>query len=269
MAGKLPVAVIILTRNEEVNLLACLASIRDWASEIFVVDSFSADKTEQIAKSAGAHFVQHQFENQAQQFNWALANLEINSPWVLRLDADERMTKELWEEISLVLPRVKPIVSGFLMKRRVYFLGRWIRYGGYYPAWFLRLFRRGLAKSEEREMDEHLVLLDGRTQKLKNDFIDENKKDLTWWTQKHNEYASREVQAVVRRPFSGNQRLSFYYRWPILWRALFYFVYRYFFRLGFLDGREGLIFHFLQGGWYRFLVDAKIEEKKRGLRRLK
>lgn len=262
---KLPVAIIILTKNEELNLPACLGSIRDWSDEIFIVDSFSVDDTEKIADRYAAKFVQHQFENQAQQFNWALANLPVVSPWILKLDADERMTRELWEEIAAVLPRLGPNIGGLLMKRRVYFLGRWIRHGGYYPAWFLRLFRRGLAKSEEREMDEHLVLLDGRTQKLKNDFIDENKKDLSWWTQKHNEYAGREVQAVVRRPFSGNQRLNFYYRWPILWRALFYFLYRYFFQLGFLDGREGLIFHFLQGGWYRFLVDAKLDEYKKGI----
>jgi len=260
---KLPVAVIVLTLNEEFNLPDCLESVKDWVEEIFIVDFFSVDGTEKVANRFGAKFIPHQFENQAQQFNWALANLPINSPWILRLDADERMTRELWEEISQVLPKVKPEISGFLMKRRVHFLGQWIRHGGYYPAWFLRFFRQGLAKSEEREMDEHLILLEGRAQKLKNDFIDENKKDLSWWTQKHNEYAVREVAAIVRPPVYGNNRLAFYYRLPVFFRAFAYFLYRYFFRLGFLDGRAGLIFHFLQGCWYRFLVDAKLYEYKR------
>ncbi len=266
---KLPVAVIVLTLDEENHLPVCLASVKDWADEIFVVDSFSNDATEKIANQHGAKFFQNHFENQAQQFNWALANLQISSPWILRLDADERMTRELWEEIATVLPRVKANVSGFFIKRRVYFLGQWIRHGGYYPTWFLRLFRQGLAKSEEREMDEHLILLEGRSQKLKNDFIDENLNNLNWWTQKHNQYSDREVAAIVRRPVYGNHRLAFYYRLPLFWRAFLYFIYRYFFRLGFLDGRAGLIFHFLQGCWYRFLVDAKFHEYKRQIAKIK
>lgn len=262
---KLPVTVIILTKDEEVHLASCLESIKDWTDEILIVDSFSSDGTEKIAARYGAKFFQHPFENQAQQFNWALAELSVSNPWVLRLDADERMTRDLWEEIAIVLPRIKGNICGFLMKRRVYFMGRWIRHGGYYPTWFLRLFRYGLAKSEEREVDEHLVLLEGRTQKLKNDFIDENKRNLYWWTEKHNQYADREIQAIIRRPISQKRNLDFYYRWPVFFRAFAYFFYRYFFRLGFLDGQEGLVFHFLQGCWYRFLVDAKLMEYKRGI----
>jgi len=288
---KLPISVIILTYNEEIHLERLLKNIAGWADEIFIVDSFSTDKTLEIVKtltnadytrtdadgqygSAFSHYgsvtiVQHPFENQAQQFNWALENLDIKNEWILRLDADEYLTEELKEEIRVnpLLNNQDPrqsasIVNGFYIKRRVYFMGRWIKHGGYYPIWFLRLFRKGKAKSEQRAMDEHIVLLEGRAEKLKNDFIDDNKKGLSDWIQKHNNYASREAADVLRGDY-GTKKKKIYYRLPLFCRAFLYFIYRYFIRLGFLDGKEGLIFHFLQGFWYRFLVDAKLYEMKK------
>ena len=286
---KLPISVIILTYNEELNIGNCLKSVADWANEIIIVDSFSADKTLEIAKKHTNKIAQRTFVNQAEQFNWALDNLEIKNEWILRLDADEYLTEELKSEISEifnirtsdVLNVPKLDINGFYIKRQVYFMGRWIRHGGYYPAWFLRLFRKGKARSEERKMDEHLVLLEGKAERLKNDFIDDNKKNLSWFIQKHNNYASREADGILRTSdvlnigTSNVQKLSgqvarkrwlkdnFYYRLPLFCRAYLYFCYRYFIRLGFLDGKEGLIFHFLQGFWYRFLVDAKIYESKK------
>src|SRR3989344_5533233 len=286
---KLPISVIILTYNEELNIGNCLKSVADWANEIIIVDSFSADKTLEIAKKHTNKIAQRTFVNQAEQFNWALDNLEIKNEWILRLDADEYLTEELKSEISEifnirtsdVLNVSKLDINGFYIKRRVYFMGRFIKYGGYYPAWFLRLFRKGKARSEERKMDEHLVLLEGKAERLKNDFIDDNKKNLSWFIQKHNNYASREADGILRTSdvlnigTSNVQKLSgqvarkrwlkdnFYYRLPLFCRAYLYFCYRYFIRLGFLDGKEGLIFHFLQGFWYRFLVDAKIYESKK------
>lgn len=295
---KFPISVIILTYNEEIHLERLLRNIADWSDEVFIVDSFSTDKTLEIAKKYGGKIVQHSFENQAQQFNWALDNLKIKNEWILRLDADEYLTEELKEEISFFLNPLTPRsarlrfrlgleekeisssekVNGFYMKRRVYFMGRWIKHGAYYPIWLLRLFKKGKARSEQREMDEHLVLLEGKSEKLKNDFIDDNKKLLSDWITKHNNYSSREVEEVLKEVRGRKQEVSagkisgqtarkkwmknnFYYKMPLFFRACAYFCYRYFIRLGFLDGKEGLVFHFLQGFWYRFLVDAKIYEK--------
>lgn len=278
---KIPISVIILTYNEEIHIGRCLKNVADWADEVFVVDSFSTDKTLEIAKQYGIKIVQHKFENQAQQFNWALDNLDIKNEWILRLDADEYLTEELKEEISFSLNPLTPRkaglrfrlgfgekeisssleVNGYYIKRRVYFMGRWIKHGGYYPVWILRLFKKNKARSEQREMDEHIILLEGVAGKLKNDFIDNNKKDLTDWIQKHNNYALRESKDFLAGNYGENKK-KIYYQLPLFCRAFMYFIYRYFIRLGFLDSKEGLIFHFLQGLWYRFLVDAKIYEKR-------
>jgi len=256
-----PISVIILTYSEELNLENCLKNIFGWADEIFIVDSYSTDKTLEIAKKYNCKIFQHPFENQAQQFNWALDNLKIKNEWILRLDADEYLTPELKDEITKTLKNTSDNISGYYMKRRVYFMGKWIKHGGYYPTWILRLFRYDKGKSELRKVDEHIVLTEGEASRLKNDFADDNKKDLTWWIGKHNDYASREAADFL----SGNLGVSkkrYYYALPMFFRAFLYFIYRYLFRLGFLDGKRGLMFHFFQGFWYRFLIDAKIYETK-------
>ena len=258
---KISLSVIILTYNEEIHIGRLLKNIGDWADEIFIVDSFSTDKTLEITRKYGCKIFQHKFENQAQQFNWALDNLKIKNDWILRLDADEYLVEELKSEIAEKLRSISTDINGFYIKRRVYFIGRWIKHGSYYPFWFLRLFRKGKARSEQRQMDEHIVLLEGKAKKLKNDFIDDNKKGLTDWISKHNNYSMREAAAVLVGDF-GISKKKFFYRLPLFFRACFYFCYRYFFRLGFLDGKEGLIFHFLHAFWYRFLIDAKIYESR-------
>ena len=274
---KLPISVIILTYNEELNLENCLESIVSWAGEIIIIDCFSTDKTLEIVKKYTDRIYQHSFINYAQQFNWALNNVGIKGEWVIKLDADERIPLELWREIARVLPNVPIEVNGFYIKRRVYFMGKWIKHGDYYPTWILRLWRKGFGRLEQRQMDEHTILSSGKTLKLKNDFFEENKKNLTTWIDKHNKYADREVDSIINPSgdlispsFSGSPverkrwlKDKFYLRLPLFCRAFLYFIYRYFFRLGFLDGKEGLIFHFLQGFWYRFLIDAKIYERKK------
>ncbi|MDP3052540.1 MAG: glycosyltransferase family 2 protein [bacterium] len=259
---KLPISVIILTYNEELNLENCLKSIAGWASEIIIVDSFSSDKTLEIAKKYTLNIVKHSFVNQAEQFNWALDNLKIKNDWILRLDADEYLTEELKAEITEKLKNESDNINGYCIKRRVYFMGRWIKHGGYYPTWILRLFKNGKARSEEREMDEHIILSAGQAGKLENDFIDDNKKDLTWWIEKHNNYSSREAKEAIKENYGDKKKRVFYYNLPLFCRPFLYFVYRYFFLLGFLDGKEGMIFHFLHAFWYRFLVDSKIYEIK-------
>jgi glycosyltransferase involved in cell wall biosynthesis len=267
------ISVVVLTYNEEANLSTTLKSVEPLDVDIFVVDSGSTDSTREIARSAGAHEYTHPFENYARQLNWALNNLPIRTPWVMRLDADERLTPELARELAAVLPTLTEDVTGLELNRRVYFWGRWIRHGAYYPSWLLRVWRTGIARCEQRWMDEHMVLSHGRVMRLGHDFIDENHKGLTFWTDKHNRYADREVKDLLslkageagERPLgqAGRRRWAkekLYSRCPLFWRAFAYWFYRYVIRLGFLDGTPGLVFHFLQACWYRMLVDAKLYE---------
>jgi glycosyltransferase involved in cell wall biosynthesis len=270
-------SIIILTRDEEENLPSTLASVANLGATIFVVDSGSSDETVDVARRAGCTVVEHPFATQADQLNWALDSLPITTDWVMRLDADERLTPELVEELKGTLPAASSSTAGYEVKRRVYFWGRWIRHGGYYPTWLFRVWRRGAARSEPRWMDEHMVASGGRIERLANDIIDENFKGLGFFTDKHNRYADREVrdllaikqfeteikgQAARRRWMKQN----LYARSPLFLRAFAYWFLRYFLQAGFLDGRPGLVFHFLQGFWYRFLVDAKLEEALRVLR---
>lgn len=271
------VSVIILTRNEKANLPNCLASLQTMKAEIFIVDSGSTDGTMEIAQQFGCQVFQHPWENYAKQLNWALQNLPITTPWIMRLDADERLTPELAEELKQVLPETPKDITGYQVKRRVFFMGRWIRHGGYYPTWLLRVWRTGIGTCEQRWMDEHIVLSQGNIANLTHDIIDENQKGLSFWVDKHNRYADREVKDLLTITLESDDPLlkkgqlsqasqrrwvktNLYARSPLFLRAFLYFLMRYTIGLGFLDGIEGLIFHFLQGFWYRFLVDAKIYE---------
>ncbi len=275
---------IILTLNEQVHLARCMASLEGVADSILVVDSFSTDNTVQIAESLGACVVQHSFVTQAVQFNWALSQIDENTDWVLRIDADEYLTPVLITEIQEQLAELDLEVVGVFCGRRMTFQGRLIRFGGVFPIRILRLFRYGCGQSENRWMDEHIAVI-GSTVDFKGDLIDDNLNSLTWWTEKHNRYASREVVDMLNREYSfmpldsipskdfgshaGLKRLiknHVYTKLPGGFRAFVYFFYRYIFRLGFLDGQVGTAFHFLQGFWYRYLVDAKYAEIKRYLR---
>jgi glycosyltransferase involved in cell wall biosynthesis len=273
-------SVIILTYNEAANLPTCLASLQSLNAEILIIDSGSSDNTIEIAKQAGCQVFSHPFENYAKQLNWGLENLPISTPWIMRLDADERLTPELVKELKKILPQTPEQITGYQVKRRVFFMGRWIRHGGYYPTWLLRVWRTGLGACEQRWMDEHIILSQGETANLKYDIIDENQKGLTFWTDKHNRYADREVKDLLGmmldeqdNVLNTNQlsqasqrrwvKKNFYGRSPLFFRAFLYFLMRYIIGLGFLDGTQGLIFHFLQGFWYRFLVDAKLYEIRR------
>ncbi|HWP91111.1 MAG TPA: glycosyltransferase family 2 protein [Thermodesulfobacteriota bacterium] len=273
------ISVIVLTYNEENNVEACLQSVFDWTDHLFILDSYSTDRTLEIVKKYTNNIYSHPFENQARQLNWALCNLPFKTEWILRLDADEKVTPELKNEILEKLPNLSGEVTGLYMKRRVYFMGRWIRHGGYYPTWLLRIWRRGKAHCEERWMDEHIKIREGKVLFLENDIIDDNHNKLHWWIGKHNSYATREaidllnlkhkfvIYDTVPTKLFGTQeqrkrwlKQTIYANMPLFLRPFLYFIYRYVIRLGFLDGKEGLIWHFLQGLWYRFLVDAKIYE---------
>lgn len=268
------ISLIILTYNEEANLRKCLKSVEGLPKEIIIVDSGSTDETKRIAEEFGARFVVHEFKNQADQFNWALANTHPKGDWIMRLDADEEILPELKKEIEEKLSGLGAEVGGVILRRRTYFLGKWMKHGGIYPTELLRIFRNGQGMSEEREMDEHLILKKGRTVTFKNDFIDNNLKGLEEWKEKHRKYAVREAKAYFSRSeeaavegSSGGRRWlkkHVYYRMPVFLRVIFYFIYRYIFLFGFLDGCRGAEYHFLQAFWYRWLVDMNIWKAWRG-----
>ena len=275
---------IILTFNEERHLARCIASLNGIVSEIVVADCFSTDATLAIAHAHGARVIQREWVNYATQFNWALTQLDADTDWVLRLDADEVLTPELRAEIQARLPAIGPEIEGIYCGRRMTFQGRLIRHGGVFPVRVLRLFRYGRGQCENRWMDEHIKVA-GAAADLRGELIDDNLQSLTWWTAKHNSYASREAvdllnleyhfmpHDTVARLRGGKQagvkrwlKEVVYARLPGGFRAFAYFFYRYVIRLGFLDGPAGTAFHFLQGFWYRYLVDAKVAEVKRCMR---
>lgn len=258
--------VIILTFNEELHLARCIGSVAPVAKRVIIVDSFSTDRTLEIARGLGAEIVQHPFVNQAQQFQWALDHIPIHTEWVMRMDADEYILPELAQELTEVLPDLDPRVTGLGIKRRVFFMDKWIR-RGYYPMVLLRIWRNGAAYVEQKWMDEHICLKHGTSHTLRYDMVDHNLNNLSWWTAKHNAYATREAveRLNLRHQFNKDgqdaalkQHKAAYLRLPLFIRPFLYFFYRYFLRLGFLEGKPGLIWHLLQGFWFQFLVDAKI-----------
>ncbi len=272
---------IILTFNEELHLARCIESLKGVSADIVVVDCFSTDSTLDIAQAYGARVIQHEWVNHATQFNWALTKLDADTDWVLRIDADEVLTPRLVAEIQSRLLGVGIEIDGVYWGRRMTFQGQLISHGGIFPVHVLRLFRYGRGQCENRWMDEH-IKVSGQTVDFSGEMIDDNLNSLSWWVEKHNNYASREAVDLLNleygfMPFDSVASLQkgkqagikrwlkekVYIRLPGGFRALIYFIYRYVIRLGFLDGHVGTAFHFLQGFWYRYLVDVKIAEVKR------
>ncbi len=266
--------VILLTFNSEDTLGTTLKSARRVSNEIFVVDSFSKDGTLELARSLGAIAVQHAFEHYGAQRNWAIDNLPITRPWQLHLDADEWMDDELVAAIR-ALPE-EPEHAGYFLPRYLRFLGRILRHGGMSPTWHLRLFRTGVGRCEDRKYDQHFLLKHGISGKLPGVMVDDIRMPLTEWTARHNRWADGEVAELdangsggrVKPDAFGNpaQRKRYlrqlYDRMPLFIRPFLLFTYRYFLRFGFLDGTQGFIFWVLETFWFRFLVDAKIWERR-------
>jgi glycosyltransferase involved in cell wall biosynthesis len=277
------ITVIILTYNEEKHLARCIKNVSQISKSIYVVDSYSSDSTVDIALSNGAVVYQNKWENNyAKQFNWALSNIPIKSSWVLRLDADEYLLPELIDEIKNKIKVIDDNVSGIVLKRRHYFMGKWIK-RGVYPIKLLRIFRYGSAECEQRWMDEHIRVKIGNIIEFDNDFVDHNLQNINWWIAKHNGYAVREAIDLLNIRYNFNNRsvekhdigsqgemkryLKIkYVKQPLIMRAIFYFIYRYIIQLGFIEGYQGFLWHFFQGLWYRCLVDVIIMdiEKKCG-----
>lgn len=273
------ISVIILTYNEEFNLPACLDSLSGLNAKIIVVDSYSTDKTIKIATERCCEIVSHPFENYAIQRNWSFENLNIQMPWILCLDADERLTPSLVEEINQITQQALSSVVGYMLRKRTVFMGRWIKHGGQYPSYHLRLFKTGRGRCESREYDQHFIV-DGEIGKLQHDYIDVIGSDLSTWTTRHVRWSEMEVKALSQKEISiieqvkpslfGNPierkrflRKRLYQRAPLFLRAFLFWFYVYILRRGFLDGKQGLIFHTLRCFWFRFLVDAKLYEQTR------
>lgn len=279
---KASLTVVILTYNEKLHIARAIECVSNIAERIVVVDSFSKDGTNEIAQYYNVGFYQREFVNQAEQFNWALDNCGIDTEWVLRLDADEVLGSDLIENIEKAI-RVNDSCSGYIFKRKHIFLGRWIRFGGRYPVEMIRLFQFGKGRSEERWMDEHIVLSEGSSRVLEGHFEDHNLNSITWFVDKHNKYATREMLDIKLAQLNEKNELgppntslsvkvkrfikqNIYGKLPVFVRPTLYFLYRYFFQLGFLDGKEGFAYHFMQGYWYRALVDLKCLEADRVLK---
>ena len=279
----LDLSVIILTYNEEIHIQRCLENVIPIAKEVFIIDCFSTDRTLEIAREyRQVKIVQHQWPgNQAEQFNWALDNLPIQTEWILRLDADEYLLPELIQELQAKLPSLPDDVTGIIFNRRHIFMNQWMK-RGIYPVKLLRVFRYGKGMCEQRLMDEHIQLTEGYAIEFEHDFCDHNLNNLSWFCHKHVNYAIREAVDLldIELDLTGtaeidkNRNISRqaqrkrmtkhkYAQQPLFWRSFAYFCYRYFFKGACLDGKVGFIWTFLQGWWYRTLVDAKIFEIKR------
>jgi glycosyltransferase involved in cell wall biosynthesis len=282
MSGKAPISVIILTYQEEANLGTCLANVADWASEVFIVDSYSTDGTAAIAQNQGVPVWQNPFENFAQQRNWALDHLPLTNPWVLFLDADELVSEELKAEITKILPNLGADLGGLYTKRRFIWMGRWLKRGGMYKQ-VLRIVRRDGARVAMAGWREYMQVK-GRTLLLKNDLIHQDHKGVGDWILKHDRYASQEADELMAsyagrsltehwhapddpgRVVTENERIvklrNFWNRLPLLWRPPLSFFIKYCLMLGFLDGIPGAIYYFLHDFWYPLLVDVKFMERR-------
>ncbi len=276
----LDITVIILTKNEELHIRRCLENVTKFSQKIFVIDCQSTDHTIEICSEYDkVEVVQHEWPgNQAAQFNWAIDNLDIDTEWILRIDADEYLLPELVEEIERKLPTLPQVVTGIELKRRHIFMGRWVKHG-IYPVIMMRMFRKGMGRYDERLMDEHITLKEGRSIVLEHDFCDHTLTSISDYCAKHINYAQREAAEVLAEIHDlhnndssynlgaqaqmKHKKKGTYNKMPLYLRSFIYFLYRYIARGGFLDGKEGFLFAFIQGWWYRTLVDANVMQAHR------
>lgn len=263
----------IFTLNEEVHLPACLDALK-WCDDIVVIDSYSIDHTAEICRQRGARFFQRVFDGFGSQRNWALQNIQTQHPWILILDADERVTPALAQEIGQILREEPHDIAAYSIKRRLYFWGRWLRYSSHYPTWVVRLIHKDRVRYVNRGHAETQTL-DGRLGYLANDLVDENRKGLDEWFERHNRYSSAEAAFELSEaplpplrmlwagdPLERRAALKRVAR-DLPGRALWYFLYSYVWKRGFLDGRAGLVFCLLKTMYQHMIVIKKQEARAR------
>jgi glycosyltransferase involved in cell wall biosynthesis len=279
----LPIAAVVLTLNEEKNVEACLASVAGWCREIFVVDSGSTDLTGEICRRYTDRIFSHPFEDHPSQWSWALSNLPLTCDWVLPLDADHVISEGLRQEMAAAVLKPAPGVNGYYARHRYFFWGVPMRG---FKSHSVCLFRRSLTQLDFGELVDHRFVIQGQTGRLNGEIneINQNEWDIDVWIDKHQKYASRmatqevlsqagEIDHCLTPSLWGNRDARMVWiknRWaqlPLFLRPCAYFLYRYFLRLGFLDGKVGLVYHFLHAFWFRFLVDLKIAALRRQLAR--
>lgn len=284
MTTRPSITAIVLTKDEGLHIRRCIDSLAPAVQRICIIDSGSSDDTLPVARSLGADVYENPWINHAAQFNWALDHCGVSTDWVLRIDADEYLEPQLQAELAQRLPLLTNETHGVLLKRKYYFMRRWVRRGGMHPIYSLRLWRNGSARIENRWMDEHAVLQKGDTVRFEGAFVDDNLRDLAWWSEKHVRYATLEAVQVTMDRLGMSARTDadpsnvasgalqkrwikekIYNRLPIGVGPCLYLIYRLFFRLGILDGTTGIAFHLLQGFWYRLLVDLRRLELARGI----
>lgn len=268
------ITAIIMTKNESKNIGECLKSIKNLVKRAVVIDCGSIDNTVELARMHGADVYFHEFEYYAKQFNWGLENTNITTKWVIRLDADERFPEALCKEIEENIERHnKDDVNGFTIEAKYYFMGKCLKYGENKKR-KLMIFKYGLGKIEDRKRDAHTIISSGTCIALKEKFLHYDFKNLDNFVSRYNWYATREMQDYIAykngkeeikindRKIQNTRKKKFgvYYKAPMFLRAGMLFIFNYILRGGFLDGKEGFIYHVLSSFWYRYLVDAKIYE---------
>jgi glycosyltransferase involved in cell wall biosynthesis len=266
-------SIVLLTFNSAASIGNTLQSVAGLSDDIHIVDSGSQDETLAIAQAHGAKIHHHPFISYGAQRNWAIDTLPLAHPWQLHLDADEALTPELRAEI-LALPEAPPL-DGYFVARYLRWMNKVLRHN-LAPTWHMRLFRSGAGRCEDRHYDQHFICT-GATAQLRGSMIDDIQMSLSEWTFRHNRWADAEVHELIAKVEEGRVQASatgnivqrkrfyrgFYERAPLFVRSIALFFYRYFFKFGFLDGTEGLIFCVLQTLWFRFLVDAKLYESRK------
>lgn len=272
----IPLSVIILTFNEEANLAAAIDSVVDWVGEVFVVDSFSTDRTVDVALSyedRGVRVVQHAFQNYAAQWNWALTQLPVRQPWILKIDADERANEEFRQEVSKAIGESERDEVAYIVHWRMVFMDRWLRWGGWYPNGNIRLWRTGKGRFGNKDVNEHL-LVDGLVGIIRSPIDHFDYKSLGHWLDRHNRYSAMEAKCSISGNVTGDTVPKFFGRpeqrrmWlrkvysRLPFRSFLYFLYRYILRLGFLDGKAGFRFAFLHAS-FLYWIDLKIAEFRR------
>ena len=267
----------LLTYNEEIHIKRCLDNFLMLTSNIYVVDSFSNDKTVDILGEYEINFVQNEFKNHSNQLNFAINTFPFETNYILRIDCDETLSYELINEIiTSKMLATDSDFSGFYIKRKVKFFDKILNYGNINPIWLLRLWKRGKGFCDDKLMDEKIIVTDQKTTRLQNIILDDNLNNLTWWTNKHNNYSNREALEILKSKYivSSYSFKSNYYtidyflcllkvlynKMPIFFRSFLLFFYSYFLKLGILDGLPGFIWNILQVFWYRYLVDVKVYE---------
>jgi glycosyltransferase involved in cell wall biosynthesis len=276
----IPLSVLVTTRNEEANVERCLASVHGFADQIFVLDSESSDRTVEIAsRYAEVRTLAYEHGRIIPWiFQWGLDNLPLRNDWVLILEADQAVPPELQTEIAALLARPEIREDGFYIRRQQIFRGKPLRFGGYGSKVLLKLFRRSRSELDPVEQDTR-VYVRGAVGRLRAPLVEWNRKEdaILFYLEKHLRYAEAFAQEEYERrrrvlPWKLMPRLfgtpdervlwlkDRYYRMPLFVRPALYFLYRYFFLLGILDGPTGFVFHFLQAFWFRLVVDIRLDE---------